>query len=132
MKLKVIAAAMAFSAFMATAAVADANSATGIVADGASGGIWSGMQEADALDLHGGTAHAGGPGAYGEYTFQGTGVDVISGCGQTVTIDGHTHRAGMAKITIDGKRVIESSATAAGDILAHVTGLPNSVHVLQI
>lgn len=132
MNLKLIAAGIAFIGLMATTALADGTPAPGIIDDGAAGWIWSGMQEADGLDLHGGTAHAGGPGAYGEFTFQGTGVDVISGAGQTVTINGHTHRVGKAKISIDGKQVVLSSAQSAGDTLAHAGGLQNSLHVLQI
>jgi len=132
MNLKLIAAGFALLTVIATAALADGNPPSGLIDDGAAGWIWSGMQEADGLDLHGGTAHAGGPGAYGEFTFQGTGVDVISGCGQTVTIDGRTHRAGKAKISIDGKQVVLSTVQAAGDTLAHAGGLKNSIHVLQI
>jgi len=132
MNVKLIIAGFTLLVLMTTVAFADGNPPSGLIDDDAAGWIWSGMQEADSLDLHGGTAHAGGPGAYGEFTFQGTGVDVISGSGQTVTINGRTHRAGKAKISIDGKQVVLSTVQSAGDTLAHAAGLKNGVHVLQI
>src|SRR5580704_15908284 len=61
----------------------------GIVDDADGAWTWSGMVPYSDTGLSHGTGHAGGPGAYGIYTFNGTGVDVYAMRATTVDVDGH-------------------------------------------
>jgi hypothetical protein len=68
MNWKTLAAVTALATFAASQAFADVVPQTGLVDDQAPGWIRSGMRGADGIDLHDGTAHAGGPGSYAAYT----------------------------------------------------------------
>ncbi len=106
-----------------------------ILDDTQPGWIWNGMVEFQDQGLHGGSAHAGGPGRYGAYTFTGTGIEVFGMKGPVVTVDGRAHRMGSMKISIDGN-LKASVSQHTGDFvfdcsMARITGLSNGIHVLQ-
>ena len=107
-----------------------------IVDDGDAGWTWSGFVEYDDSQLHGGTAHAGGAGNYGVYTFTGSGVDVIVMKGPSITIDGRHHRLGNMQVSIDGHlKSDESTQKTTADYNVDgfsATGLSNGIHVLKI
>jgi len=107
-----------------------------IVDDADSGWTWSSMAAYSDIGLAKGSGHAGGPGAYGVYTFNGTGVDIFVMRGSTVNIDGRTHRIGKLKVSIDGHEKAEvalSAAAADYNVSAfNVSGLPSKLHVLEI
>ena len=109
---------------------------SGQIDDFAPGWVWSGMTEYDDPGLYGGRAHAGGPGGYGSFTFTGTGVEVIGVAAPEVQVDGHIHRSGSMRISIDGKTVTTSpmraSSTEYKFSAAHVSGLTRGIHVLEV
>jgi uncharacterized Zn-binding protein involved in type VI secretion len=136
---------------MATLAVVDAFSAvpsladrmpgaappnTTVIDDQDAGWTWSGMAEVDDTQFHGGTAHAGGAGTYGAYTFHGTGVKVIGLGGRSVTLGGHRRTLGNVNVSIDGKPVAWQPAAGAQTngmvTLFETTGLSDGNHVLSI
>jgi len=107
-----------------------------IVDDADSGWTWNQMTSLEDIGLAKGSGHAGGPGSYGVYTFSGTGVDIYVMRGSSVSVDGHVHRIGKLKISIDGHEKADVSLTATAtdyNVSAfNVTGLPSKLHVLQI
>jgi len=119
---------------MSTASATPANN--GLIDDSAPGWVWSGMTEYDDPGLYGSRAHAGGPGGYGSFTFTGTGVDVVGVAVPQVQMDGHVHRAGSLKVSIDGKEVststMKSATTEYKFTGAHIAGLPRGIHVLEV
>lgn len=121
-----------------TVAAAPSASADTALADTAPGWVWSGMEQVDApASPHGGTAHAGGPGSYGAYTFSGTGVDVYAMLGPVIEADGRTHRMGKLKVSIDGSLKADPSLFRPQDNDADldaftINGLNPGNHVLQV
>ncbi len=107
-----------------------------VLDDSQPGWIWTGMVEYQDPGLHGGTAHAGGPGRSCAYTFSGTGVEVFGMKGPTVTVDGRAHRMGSVNVFIDGKLKGTSSERASDSVydctVARITGLSDGNHVLQV
>jgi len=85
---------------------------TTTIDDGVPGWVWAGMSEYDDSRLVGGTAHAGGPGTSGDYTFQGDSVRVLVMRGTVITVDGARHRLGKLRVSIDGnvKDTVDTSA----------------------
>lgn len=108
----------------------------GLIDDTEAGWIWHNMSEYDDPQLQGGTGHAGGPGSYGAYTFQGSSVDVICMTAPSITVDGRVHKIGRARFSIDGKLVATAAANTSdqqyGVSLFHVADLADTIHVLQI
>lgn len=106
------------------------------VDDADAGWIWSGMESYSDPALHGATGHAGGPGSYGAYTFHGVSVDVYGFSGPALVIDGRAHKTGNMKISIDDKEVATTSEKGGDNayevVLAHVSGLTDGNHVLQV
>lgn len=104
--------------------------------DSQAGWIWSGMAVSDDPEMHGGGAHAGGSGAYGVYTFHGTGIEVYGIACQTITVDGRSHKMGHVKISLDGKPVGGLDTSRPGPVydfnLFSTAGLADANHVLQI
>jgi len=96
------------------------------VDDGEAGWIWNAMVAVDDSSFEGGTAHAGGPGSYGAYTFHGTGGDVTGMTGPFITVDGRSHKMGRIKFSLDGKSVgalsVSTPDTQYGINLLHVVG----------
>lgn len=93
-------AALVFASLLfggARAALADTQ-----IDDSDAGWTWSGMKEFDDSGLKGGTAHIGGDGTYGVYTFNGTGVDVYVLGGPSIRVDGRHKPMGSIKVLIDG------------------------------
>ena len=111
-------------------------SPSGMIDDTAAGWIWHGMVGYEDPSLRGGTAHAGGPGSYGAYTFRGGSVVIAGYAGDSVKVDGRLHKMGRAKISIDGKAAGSINLTRAdgdGDVVLYTLhGLSDSLHVLQI
>jgi len=107
-----------------------------VVDDANAGWTWSGFVEYDDSQLHGGTAHAGGPGNYAVYTFTGTSVDVIVMKGPSITIDGRHHRVGSMQVSIDGHlKGDESLRSDSPDYNVDgfsASGLSSGIHVLKI
>lgn len=107
-----------------------------LVDDADAGWTWSGFVEYDDPQLHGGTAHAGGPDSYAVYTFTGTGVDVYVMDGPQIAIDGRGHRLGRMQVSIDGH--VKGDAPTQKPAFDYnvdgfsVTGLSSGVHVLKI
>jgi hypothetical protein len=120
---------------MAGAAL-NAGASTGIIDDTAPGWVWNGMTEYDDPGLYGGQAHAGGPGGYGSFTFTGTGVEVVGVASPTIQVDGHVHRTGSLKISIDGKEQNTAStrrpSTEYNFSVGQITGLTRGIHVLEV
>ena len=120
----------------ASAAPVTSPVANGLIDDSAPGWVWNGMTEYDDPGLYGGRAHAGGPGGYGSFTFTGTSVDVVGVSTPEVQMDGRVHRAGLLKVSIDGKDVststMKSATTQYKFTGAHVTGLTRGIHVLEV
>ena len=106
------------------------------VEDTQPGWTWSGMVDAEDDGFSGGTAHAGGPGTYCAYTFTGTGVQVYGLRGPDIIVDGHHHKLGKLRITIDGH--VKGVATVSGVIRSYsntvgeVVGLTPGLHVLVL
>jgi hypothetical protein len=98
--------------------------------------LWSGMAPIKNDAFRGGSAHGGGPGTYGAYVFQGTGVRIIGYSGMSIAVDGHAESIGKAKITVDGQDVAtttltEETADYAASIYT-VRGLKMGSHVVKI
>lgn len=110
--------------------------AAGIIDDSAPGWIWHGMVEYDDAQMQGGTAHIGGPGTYGLYTFQGTEAEVYCMAGPGISVDGRTHKMGRVKILLDGKADgsfdLARPDVAYGVRIYAAKNLTDTVHVLQI
>ncbi|BDI28345.1 hypothetical protein CCAX7_003960 [Capsulimonas corticalis] len=116
---------------------ADGAAAPGtVVKNDAAGWMWYGMIPYENAALPDGAAHAGGPGTYAMYTFQGSGVDVYGMRAMTVVADKRTHRVGKVKISIDDQ---EQATIDVGDTnidyhakIFSVKGLAAGNHVIQI
>ncbi|BDI28344.1 hypothetical protein CCAX7_003950 [Capsulimonas corticalis] len=136
--------ALAGTTLGAAQAVTDPNvdggagsAATGtVVKNDAAGWMWYGMIPYENAALPDGAAHAGGPGTYAMYTFQGSGVDVYGMRAMTVVADKRTHRTGKVTISIDDK---EQGTIDLGDTnidyhakIFSITGLAAGNHVLQV
>jgi len=119
-----------------TPAKPSTGSATQTVDDADPGWIWNGMEDEADPDMYGATAHAGGSGSYGAYTFSGVGVDIYGLSAPATEINGKIHKLGTVKISIDGKPssdvVEKGSTTSYGFLIARIVGLPDGNHVLQI
>ena len=132
--------ALAMGGLSAARAVTDPNVdsvASGtVVKSDAIGWMWYGMIPYENPLLPDGAAHAGGPGTYGMYTFQGSGVDVYGMRSLTVVADKRTHRVGKVKISIDDKELATIDVGAAdADYHAKIfsiTGLAGGNHVIQV
>jgi len=109
---------------------------SGIIDDTTSGWIWHGMTQYDDSAMLGGTAHVGGPGTYGVYTFKGTAVEITASAEAYVTVDGRSHKVGHLKISIDGKAVgsVDTPRASRSDDAGRfaVRELTNNLHVLQV
>ena len=107
-----------------------------VVDDADNGWTWSRMAAYADVDLVKGTGHAGGPGAYGIFTFDGTGVDVYAMRASTVAVDGRPHKVGKLKISIDGHLKAEVALSGSGSAstvdVYGVSGLPSKIHVLEV
>ena len=112
------------------------SASSSVVDDGAPGWTWSGFVDYEDSQLHGGSAHAGGPGNYAVYTFTGTSVDVYVMKGQSIAIDGRRHRLGSMQVSIDGHlKGDESVRSDSPDYNVagfSASGLPSGIHVLKI
>lgn len=86
--------------------------------------------------MYKGSGHVGGPGAYGDYTFSGTGVQVYGISAPTITVDGRSHAMGSASVWIDGKEVgtnsVFSKDTAYRFTVIKIDGFPEGTHILHI
>jgi hypothetical protein len=86
--------------------------------------------------LQGGSAHAGGPGTSGTYTFHGTAVDVYGIRGPSVTIDGQIHPLGTVAVLVDGRTVglatLESPGYSYHVLICHAGNLGAGNHVVEI
>jgi len=102
----------------------------------APGWVWNAMGEYDDSQLSRGAGKAGGPGGYGAYTFNGTGVAVYVMKAPSVEVDGRVHKVGRLRILIDGNlkaAVAVSSTDHEYGYRAYVAeGLPAGNHVLQL
>jgi hypothetical protein len=104
--------------------------------DAANGWVWSGMTQVDDPQFHGGSAHAGGAGSYGAYTFAGTGVTVYGMRGASINVDGKTHKIGRMLVFLDNK-LEDTVNLSAGDTTYEypcftISGCSEGNHVLQI
>jgi hypothetical protein len=106
------------------------------VEDSQPGWTWSGMVEADDDAFSGGTARAGGVGSYGMYTFTGTGVQVFGFRSPDIVVDGHHHKSGKLRVSIDGHEKTVTSVNVDdreyNSSLADIEGLSSGIHVLQV
>lgn len=116
----------------------DAKNATlsGIIDDTTPGWIYNGMSSFEQPELKNGSAHAGGPGTYAAFTFNGTDVELYGITGSAIKVDEHIRRLGMVKVSIDGKPVAGANLHSK-DInfnynFATICKLPKGNHVLQI
>ena len=104
--------------------------------DNAPGWVWDGMNDYPDTRLIGGSAHAGGPGSSGDYTFQGSTVHVLVMRGTVITIDGARHRLGKLRISIDGTVKDTVDTTAVDDqyqsVIYSAAGLGPGNHVLTV
>ncbi|BDI28342.1 hypothetical protein CCAX7_003930 [Capsulimonas corticalis] len=125
-----------FGALRAPAEPPSADPPETVVKNDAAGWMWYGMDPYENAALPDGAAHAGGPGTYAMYTFQGSGVDVYGMCAMTVVADRRSHRVGKVTVSIDDKdqATIDLSAatTDAHFKIFSITGLPAGNHVIQI
>jgi hypothetical protein len=100
------------------------------------GWIWNGMDSFNDPQLHDESAHAGGPGGYGAFTFHGVAVEVYGMRGPALVIDGRSHKLGRLKVSIDGQAVAtiaeKSTEVEYNAFITKVDGLTNSNHVLQV
>ena len=107
-----------------------------VIKNDAPGWMWYGMDAYENPALPDGAAHAGGPGTYAMYTFQGSGVDVYSMRALTMVMDKRSHRMGKLKISIDDKEQATIDVGAADPDyhakIFSVTGLSAGNHVLQL
>ena len=107
-----------------------------IVDDADNGWTWSSMVSYPDIGLAKGTGHAGGSGSYGVYTFNGTGVEVFVMRGNSVNVDGHVHRMGKLKISVDGhvkgEVILAANAVDYNISAINVSGMPSKLHVLQL
>ncbi|BDI28343.1 hypothetical protein CCAX7_003940 [Capsulimonas corticalis] len=107
-----------------------------IVKNDAAGWMWYGMDPYENPGLPDGAAHAGGPGTYAMYTFQGSGVDVYGMRSMTVVADKRTHRTGKVKVSIDdqvqGTIDVSSTDTDFHYKIFSIKGLSGGNHVLQV
>jgi len=126
---------LAFAVLPCHAVRTDRDANVSIIDDLAQGWIWSGMTQTDSQDCHGQTMHVGGPGTYGAYTFQGTGIRVFAPAANAVACNGRLHKVGHYKVSIDGK-AIQSSETVDGmegdACIFAVSSLSDGNHVLQV
>lgn len=109
---------------------------SGIIDDSDPGWIFNGFTLYEDPNLKNGNGHAGGPGSYAAFTFNGTSVDVIGLSAPGIKIDGRPKRLGRAKISIDGKTATETNVQTK-EInydynITTITGLQKGLHVLQI
>lgn len=130
--------------FLATCAYADnmpvsVDPATGqrtSVDDNASGWVWSGMTIHGDPNCYGGSAHAGGPGSFGTYTFYGTGVTVYVTRGPIIIQGDIAHKTGELRVSIDGevKGEVSLSNSSTESRFAAFTeqGMPAKNHVITL
>lgn len=108
----------------------------GVVEDASPGWVWTGMSATSNPDFSNGAAHAGGIGASGSITFAGTGVEVYSMTGPSISVDGKAHKMGTLNVSIDGepssKMPLGGRDLIYGVSAAKITGLRNGNHVLQV
>lgn len=100
------------------------------------GWVWSAMDSYSDGQLTSGAGRAGGPGSYGAYTFNGTGVSVFALKAPAVEVDGRIHKIGRLRVLIDGS-VKEAVAVSSPDQeddckVCDVLGLPAGNHVLEL
>jgi hypothetical protein len=119
-----------------TSAPASISSNVSLIDDADAGWTWSGMVPYSNVGLAKSTGHAGGPGSYGVYTFDGTGIDIVVMRAPSVNVDGRSHKMGKLKISIDGHLKAEVSASSTDDDFNFsaysVDGLPSKYHVVQL
>jgi hypothetical protein len=86
--------------------------------------------------MSGSAAMAGGPSTDGTIPFHGGGVIVYGLTGATVQVDGHRHRIGSVRVSIDGQvrtmASMQRSDTEPDTDVTSVTGLPDGDHTLKI
>ncbi|MEO7717398.1 MAG: LamG domain-containing protein [Capsulimonas sp.] len=120
-------------------AVTDPNedgAAATVVKNDAAGWMWYSMDPYENPALPDGAAHAGGPGSYAMYTFQGSGVDVYGMRALTIVVDKRSHRVGKVKVTIDDQDqgTVDLGVKEADyhSKIFSIKGLAGGNHVIQI
>jgi len=102
----------------------------------APGWVWNAMDAYEDNQLSRGAGRAGGPGGYGAYTFNGTGVAVYVMKAPAVEVDGRVHKVGRLRVLIDGNLkaavAVSSNDHEYGYRAYAVNGLSAANHVLQL
>ena len=102
----------------------------------APGWVWNAMDSYEDSQLSRGAGKAGGPGGYGAYTFNGTGVAVYVMKAPTVDLDGRAHKMGRLRVLIDGNVKADVSVASIdhqyGFRAFTADGLSAGNHVLQL